>query len=92
MSGMGTKHIQHLHTVIILAAYTTVHCCCTEFPSFSYHHPHLESPLDETSSHDPHHRHKTWAYHHGLEVCSVVGMSGYNRDTLSLNLNVTFIT
>ena len=97
MSGMDTKtqYFSTIHTVIILAAATiqftvavqSFHCR----HSFSYHHPHLESPLDETFSHDPHH-HKMWAYHHGLEVCRVVGMSGYNRDTSSFNLNVTFIT
>ena len=33
MSGTDTRtHFSTIHTVIILAAYTTVHCCCTEFP------------------------------------------------------------
>ena len=50
----NSKIIAQSQYVLFTAAVWSFHCRC----SFSYHHPpHLESPLDETSSHEHHHHH-----------------------------------
>lgn len=81
--GDNDTKIRSIHAILILGA---IQAYITEFPLlvlFSYHHHHLESPSppDKTSSHDPHHHYKMWAYHHILEICRVVGVRGYNRET-----------
>ena len=78
------------HTSILqfTVAVWSFHC----WYSFSYHHHHeSSSPPDETSSHDPHHHYKMWAYHHTLELCRVVGMRGYNRETLSIQIHISLL-
>ena len=71
------QQLSYKHTLQFTVAVWSSHCRY----SFSYHHRPPESPPDETSSHDPLHHHKTWAYHYVLELCRVLGMRRYNRET-----------
>ena len=71
------QQLSYKHTLQFTVAVWSSHCRY----SFSYHHRPPESPPDETSSHDPHHHHKTWAHCYVLELCRVLGMRRYNRET-----------